>query len=848
MKLTFKKKLITITCLFILGLVCLSFTPSIALGDEGLKTTPFLPLTYSEYYALSSPIDTAFNNGELAILENDGGQNKSIITYSNGTYTKHSSTEYNFGDINQIKYFGDKLILQDRFRPYLFDYKNGVYTEIKDDKGADIPCKYFDFNSNYFIALESNTISVYNLVNDNGTPVLSKVTLSITTNTDSCVAINDNNKIFYFNEGNLCINNANALSSEPETHTFSSYVLSSACKSVIADNDKLYFSHSAGLGYFDLSSKQTVNLVSVGTSKNLGSLFSPRGISLRNGKICVADVGINAITEFDLNGDYSGYAITTTAKGYNRLDGVIKGDIYFSNGKLAFFDGEKLSVTDKQGKDYKNFYFEQDLNVFTPSNLSFNGETVLFANNLDIVFFNTTTGEVKNLNTTDSAFAHLNPYATCYSNGYFYVLANPNGSKNYVLQIDEKTLTPTVILQRETIARGDLIAVDVDGYLYVYSNGKVFKYENQGETRGQIESYDFTTNPLSINVDLFGTAYLLYGDNTVEYYKNGEKVQKSIDSTPYTNAKVTGFAMDYSSKEVYFIFANDGLILSTTDLSNGNTDSVKVPTDFKLTDTNAQNIENLKIIQVENLSNLYLIEKGENENFIYKGITRSNGETYLLVDETEQFYVLTDDGEDGNNGLVLAKKEHGDIQTITTDSSVDFAYVTTKVHLYYLPLVTDGYKLLDTERLPKNTAVTISDKVTFRGAEFYLATATVDGVTAKGYLPKEFVTTTISGELSTQTYSYKTLKAGTVVYTDNSMVNKLYTTTANTTTKAYKVNEKTYIVEFTVSDTVYYGYVYAENFAINGEHAVRNAIIIVIVATSALITSLFFIHRKKKLF
>lgn len=847
MKLTFKKKLITITCLFVLGLLSISFAPSVAFGANELATTPFLPLTYSEYYSLSSPIDTAFSNGELAILENDGVQNKTIITYANGTFTKHLSTQYNFGDINQIKYFGDKLILQDRFRPYLFDYKNGVYTEIKDDKGADIPCKYFDFNANYFIALESNTISVYNLVNDNGNPVLSKIALSITTNTDSCVAINDNNKIFYFNEGNLCINSANALSSEPETHTFSSYVLSSACKSLIADNDNLYFSHSAGLGYFDLSSKQTVNLVSVDTSKTLGSLFSPRGISLRNGKICVADVGINAVTEFNLDGEYSGYAITTTAKGYNRLDGVISGDIYFSNGKLAFFDGEKLSITDKQGKDYKNFYFEEDLSVFTPSDLSFNGETVLFANNLDIAFFNTTTGEVKGLNTTDSAFAHLNPYATCYSNGYFYVLANPNGSKNYVLQIDETTLTPTVILQRETIARGDLIAVDVDGYLYIYSNGKVFKYENQGATRGQIESFDFTTNPLSINVDLFGTAYLLYGDNTVEYYENNVKVQKSIQATSNPSAKVTGFAMDYSSKDVYFAFANEGLIVSTTDLPNGNTDSVAVPTDFKLTDTNAQSVQNLKIIQVENSNNLYLIEKGANNNFIYKGITHSKGETYLLVSETEHFYVLTDDGEDGNNGLVLAKKEHSNIQTLTTDSDVDFAYVTTKVNLYYLPLVTEEYKLTNTERLPKNTAVNISDKVTFRGAEFYLATATVNGTTITGYLPKEFVTTTITGALSTQTYSYKVVKAGTTIYTDNSMVNELYTTTENTTVKAFKVNEKTYIVEFTDGNTVYNGYVYTEDFATSGEHVIRNTIIIVIVATSALITSLFFIHKKKKL-
>ena len=140
-----------------------------------------------------------------------------------------------------------------------------------------------------------------------------------------------------------------------------------------------------------------------------------------------------------------------------------------------------------------------------------------------------------------------------------------------------------------------------------------------------------------------------------------------------------------------------------------------------------------------------------------------------------------------------------------------------------------------------------SDKVTFRGAEFYLATATVNGTTITGYLPKEFVTTTITGALSTQTYSYKTLKTGTTIYTDNSMVNELHTTTENTTVKAFKVNEKTYIVEFTDGNTVYNGYVYTEDFATSGEHVIRNTIIIVIVATSALITSLFFIHKKKKL-
>ena len=130
-----------------------------------------------------------------------------------------------------------------------------------------------------------------------------------------------------------------------------------------------------------------------------------------------------------------------------------------------------------------------------------------------------------------------------------------------------------------------------------------------------------------------------------------------------------------------------------------------------------------------------------------------------------------------------------------------------------------------------------------------VATVKIDGEDIGGYLPIEFVRENLVETFITTSHEYRRVNGNeelpVVIYDGTDMANELATFSSQITLKTKKVNDQIYAVYFEQDGITKVGYIYATDFVIEGENVIRNAFIIVIVALSVTVTSIYFILRKR---
>ncbi len=842
---TLKKFSFTIfLAIFVITLIfCLPIT-SYAEDDDTISTNPFLTESYLEYYDLNSPIDVAYSNNAVAILEND----ESIVIYYDGLFTKYTNSDFDFIDANQIKFFNGNLIVLNDLSLYLFDFINGTFNQILDSDGKTVNCTFFDFNNEYLISSNKTTISIYRIETaEDGKPILTKQMLGINQETDKCISINANNEIFYI--VGTTLKKFVIGGNQTEDYSFN-YTPTEGCRSIIANTTTLYFSCLSGFGKLDLISGETSMLVDASPlTDTLDSLNTPEGLSFKGENILVTDGGLGSLQEFTPNGEFTGFAVTTTAKAYNRLNNVAPEISNYGN-KVATFDSEKLLIITPTtaGNEYQNYYFNKELSTlgFTPTKLALGLNKVLLSSNT-FAFFDLDTNTVLKLNDKDNLYSNLSPYSVTYSNGYFYALAG-----TIVLRIDEETLIPEQLFERNSMASTDKLAVDVDGYVYISESGVINKYDNTLNAE-KLTSFDITENPIKITVDLNGNVYALYNGNKIEYYKDGVSVIKTLalNENLGTNKVVTSFTLDYASSNVYFLFGNDGLILSSNSCENSSITDVTIPEDFSFTSENGQAPNQMKIYKVNEGANKFEVTTKINKTtFDFDKITKSKGENYIYFGETENFTILLNDGEDGRCKLILVKTAFITEQSFDKDADISNGYAITQVHLYRFPLFSEDYAITSCQRLNKNTYLNIIGKVEFNNKFFYYATFTNGETTSSGYLPVEFVRENLIENFDRVTHKYKQISASSKkpinVYSNAEMSEVLDTFTSSEKVKTIKLTDDVSTVLYEKDGVLTVGYVYNKDFKNPTKNTVRNAIIIIIVTLSVTATSIYFIARKKE--
>ena len=253
------------------------------------KAEVLIPATDLEYKSLVSPIDVYHDDSVTAIIHNGY-----LLLNVNGQYR---SPLTNFESLKQVEKFTDgTLLVSNNGGIYLIDLNSSITsTPLTASNGNNIGGNYFDLNLEYMITAFGNDGLIYKRAS-NEMVYIGKFTLD----GDKPVAINENNQIFFVNNGIYSVN--------AKTPTENTVKISDASpvKMIAKGNEVFYLLDNDSAVYkLDLSNGNTVTkLTASQPDYDLGNLERPSGLAFKGENLLVTDTKLNAVQEFDIENGY----------------------------------------------------------------------------------------------------------------------------------------------------------------------------------------------------------------------------------------------------------------------------------------------------------------------------------------------------------------------------------------------------------------------------------------------------------------------------------------------------------------------------------------------------------------
>lgn len=826
-----KNKLKTLAffiCAFALaGLFALN-TASASYAEDGLATEIELPSSYLEYRDLSAPRDVYYDEDVTAVIEG-AEDDKTLVIYYQGLFK-----EIALSNASQIARIGGQLIYQQDSSFYAYSLADGTAKQLKDAEGSVITGSYFCLNESYFLVFSTNLVKIYRPTGTADELSFTNTGKTITANaTANPITVNAKNDVFYFSDNRLYRQNLDNAEIRDEYGAYDTTTNSR----LLADNNYLYISSANGVSRLRLSDKAREDVAKVSAEESaLGDILSPVGMAFRKGNLLIADTACDKIVEYDPEtASFTGWAIATTANADNRLT-VSTPDVSLNGDTYAVLNGNGLTVTD--GDVFTRYDLQKMNAAGAPTTVALGDRYAALIVNSKLAFIDLEADEESaEIIYYAGDGAAFTPIDIAYSCGSFYMTTYAYPYTTFY-KIEESDLNTSVkALQIENLI--ETFTVDIDGNIYTLIDRTVSKYTE----KSLISGVTFTEKPLKIGVDLNGNVYALLSGNTLEYYRGDEKKTAKLNVSPNlpAEAEATAMAMSFDNGKIYFLFNGYGFILSTAEAENDNINDIPVPADFRLTDTTAKPLAEFKLNTLKENKNVYVMDYAEGK-FTFKEMRKSDGREYVYAGESEGFAILLGDE------IILVKTADREEKIPSTESDVRKGYAATDVYMYYYPVLTKSgeYKLSEVQRLKTDQEIEIGGKVSVNGKEFYYVSA--NG--AEGYVPADFVTEKLAQAYDRETFAYKTVNAGgkktVTVYADPAMTEKADTLDAAIKVKAHPTaNAEVYYIEYDVNGETAGGYVYARDFKTEGKHAVRNAVIISLVALSVAVTSLYFVNRRR---
>ena len=201
--------------------------------------------------------------------------------------------------------------------------------------------------------------------------------------------------------------------------------------------------------------------------------------------------------------------------------------------------------------------------------------------------------------------------------------------------------------------------------------------------------YSATTSAIKMGVDLNGNVFLLGEDNLVEKIYADKTPSKTFTinvSNKLPNSTAKSMSISFDKKESFFIFNNQGYILSCVGLENDNiidaVNTIKEGVNFTVTDKSV-NLDNVNFATIKENKNVYFFNKVNGENN-YNGIQKNNLDRFSIAGETGNFYVLV-----GTNTCLVKKPDILvlDKTTYLEQPTNNVGYVSTPVSMYYHPVI-----------------------------------------------------------------------------------------------------------------------------------------------------------------
>lgn len=836
----------------------------------GLKTDIFLPTSYLQYYKLDNPyaICRYDENGETFVAISHAG---AIVVYkcSGGS----GNEQFKSVPISGSPSIGVSSIAKYKNFLIFTQWSNICYIDVSDFDAVSSrpqvktgnPCSNsFSVSGDEIAVTTTEGITYYALsVTEDGKLDFDRKTekkYNYETNNPSAVLLTDDGKTYFYSADAKAIKEYVPESGKERTIVPDAENVKSIAKNA-ETGDEIYYSSGEGLFAADPVSctSESVCAVSTDGDRDLGKLWSPKGICVVDGKLWVVDAdnsdkenSINAVQEFDLeSGRFTDFAITTNSKAVNRLTEKAS-DIVICGDKIYALDGDRIVVINGADKAPEERSYNR-INISGSAD-----EFAVYGDYLAYSSYNRSTstskitvakivcGEDENDPILKTEILYdssdkLSGVQICDIAGMDDVFYFSGGQINnpvlYSFDAEDPSSGLEIVKKFDGID-GLPTHISVDPFNTVYFSVRkpggggytVYKYENG--SAAILTSVVSGAELLSLQTDLDGKLYLLFGNNLVECYDGNEKKfsQTIKTSDNLGNIKpAAAMAAGCDSRYAYFIF--EGLILRSsadTDMEIATPYTINIPADFSVKYSAAETYgklrEGAKLFEVSpaSLTGKYFAFE--------KFATESGNDDYAAKDLGGKYY------------LVLKEKRAAIVRKTDFLSDGGFsvtplglkAYAVTDFGIYGLPILNKAFAVGTTVK--KYDEIEITGEIKFNGDEYYVVkVGDSEGLIPKTFLKDEILTEASSGAIEN---AYVYAKGGADVYGED------LTTATDKITSYVKVVVLSVSGDYTkISFDGKVGYVESKYIVKDSKNNAVKALAIIILAFSLFVTMTYFEKR-----
>ena len=848
---TKKSKIVIISLLFALLIVCLMslcFVPKTAQAESPINTNKYLPKTDLECLSLNSPIDVYSDDQVTAIVET-GEQKRLLIEYNGVLLSPYTD----FTAINQVqKLDSSSLLIYDNGNIYILALPSTPDQPIQKTEliagGTS-----FALNSTLLATKSFFSIEIYDRNEREFT--ISEVHKPIEgVKKDTPITANDR-YIFFVNQDGLCKYDINARVSTTLLSNFFP-------DEMIANTNILYLLSNGKVFKTDLDGKLTqLTFDTRHLDYDLGNITDPVNIAFHGDNLLI--IQGNTIQEFKIENNqllFTGYAISHGKTAYNRVNGQSQNATIQKYGdNVAILDDYKLTIINTNTSNrydvdnYKNYVKGNDklIGKSLPNKFALGKEYAFLIYNAgepscQLKLLNFVTNQIHDVENLTSSVKVRDVY---YQSASFYLLIDIGNDKSIVYRIDENALSVTEndkIYQPQSALSFRQICVDLFGNIYLANSSRVIKVSKDNLNNYVTdEIITLCSNIKKLATDLTGSLFVL-DDNTLKKYLPDYQLQEIT-----FDKKITSFAFDFIDNDFYLLSNNDEFLSTAQVDQMVAIEDLVIPSDFKLTNTETNNaligLKSYKIAQGENSFILKQTEQGfEFDKFA------TAGEEYIYVCPISTQTNTTLHLLAGQNDIVLTLS-NTNCKELTQDTSVsEKAYVTPKVNVLYLPILTRNvtYYMYDEGNritLDKNTEILPQFTVEFLGQTYYYAKFNVNDKEFAGYIPTAFTVTALSKDFNHQEYSIETVSKTNFYsnYELSQLVFEDYLEDGTTIRLIEKDKNVSKIAVFVDGEWIE-GYISTKYIKDKPSLAIRNVLVILAVVTSLSATSVYFLLKKKK--
>lgn len=850
----------------------------ISSANSMVTPTLYAPSSNAQLYALTEPTDAYYYEGSYALVD----QNATKLVYYDGVKQSFSTIETGLVNISQVSFLDDSTILVQGLENTPIIKK----VDLSNDQAPVITSlgfggTYFAVYGNDIVVAYDNQLTRYTY---NGTSY-DKTTLK-TDASNHAVSINANGDVFYVNSSNKVVKTNLDAANNVE-------IADKAPIALVSNQNSLYYILKEGENFYlyvtDLLDANLTKqkLLFPSSDFDLGKLVTPASLRFKGENLLIADKSLNAVQEFEICEDenqnsflqFTGFAIAKDKSAFNRISTSQK-EIERNNKTYAVLDDNKILVANGSGEKtvYTNYLFGETTSTppltkntyffenATPESFALGNGSILFYKNgtsasTSVAVLDFATNQILSVGGLTGASVK----DVCFINDNYYILERGNDTSVTVYQLTEGSSSATKLVGGLT-SLSDSVKFAVDVYGNIFATGSDFVKAYYKTTDGYNEQVTTLTSQkiVKLHTDLNGSLFALYSDGIVAKYYAQTVTEYTLANAQVNaeNCLATSFALDNINDSVNFIYNGYEFIFESYQLPVASLKSMDVVENFVTTGSFAD-ISNLKFYKINQNSNGYIVNVGEND-FDYAGLQLTNDIVYTKVGsldcQGEEYILLASkimaydentkkDTEKDQTIVINTKCLTDKTAEIVLDATTPTAYVTTDVNMYYLPLITLNaeYSLTDGSvvRLSKETPISTLKEFTFCGREFYYAQAIIGGNGYTGYVPKSFTTEILYKDDVNREFTLQKV-ISTKVYLDPQLSVEIFSLNLNDEIRVYEIVDGVAEIAFTDgNDNLVKGYISSSSIIVTPNTMIRNMIIVLCVLVSLTVTSLFFVLRKK---